>query len=77
MGPIKNLNEKDANETHKVVSMIGAEPFQQALEEGADIVIAGRSSDAAIYAALPLMRGADPGLSWHCLLYTSPSQRDH
>lgn len=65
LGPIKNLNEKDANETHKVVSMIGAEPFQQALEEGADIVIAGRSSDAAIYAALPLMRGADPGLSWH------------
>ena len=56
IGPIKNVNEHDANETHKVVSMIGAEPFQQALEEGAEIVIAGRSSDAAIYAALPLMR---------------------
>ena len=65
LGPIKNVSEHDANETHRVVSMIGAEPFQEALEEGADIVIAGRSSDAAIYAALPLMKGADPGLSWH------------
>ena len=45
--------------------MMGAEPFQEALMAGAQIVIAGRSSDAAIYASVPLNLGADPGLAWH------------
>ena len=41
--------------------MMGPEPFQKALEDGADVVIAGRASDAAIYAAIPLMQGPMPG----------------
>jgi len=65
LGPIKDLTQKDAEETHRVVSMIGAEPFQEAIEAGAQVVIAGRSSDAAIYAAVPLRLGAHPGLAWH------------
>lgn len=65
LGPIAPLTAADADETHRVVAMIGAEPFQEALQAGADIVIAGRSSDAAIYAAIPLRLGADPGLAWH------------
>ena len=65
LGPIAPLTDATVDETHRVVAMIGAEPYAHALEAGADIVIAGRSSDAAIYAAIPLMRGADPGLAWH------------
>lgn len=50
--------------TH-VVGMMGAEPFIRALEAGADVVLAGRASDTAIFAALPLMRGFPAGLAWH------------
>lgn len=65
LGPIAELTEEEIDRSHRVVAMMGPEPYQKALEEGADVVIAGRSSDAAIYAAIPLMRGADPGLAWH------------
>lgn len=37
----------------RIVGMMGAEPFTRALEAGADVVIAGRASDTAIFAALP------------------------
>ena len=65
LGPIAPLTSDDADTSHRVVAMMGVEPFQEALEAGAQIVIAGRSSDAAIYASVPLRIGADPGLSWH------------
>jgi hypothetical protein len=65
LGPIGELTEEEIERSHRVVAMMGPEPFQQALEDGADVVIAGRASDAAIYAAIPLMRGAEPGLAWH------------
>jgi hypothetical protein len=35
--------------------MMGVEPIQQALRSGAQIVVAGRSSDTSIFAALPLL----------------------
>jgi hypothetical protein len=44
---------------------MGPEPYQQALADGADIIIAGRSSDAAVYAAVPLDRGIPPEIAWH------------
>lgn len=48
-----------------VVAMSGHEPFAQAIRAGADIVLAGRSSDAAVVASVPLMLGAPAGPSWH------------
>ncbi|MEU4932594.1 acyclic terpene utilization AtuA family protein [Streptomyces yokosukanensis] len=48
-----------------VVGMMGVEPIQQALRDGAQVVLAGRASDTALYAAYPHMHGADPGLTWH------------
>jgi hypothetical protein len=48
-----------------IVGMMGAEPFQRALEGGAEVIIAGRASDTAIFAALPIMRGLPEGLAWH------------
>ena len=50
--------------TH-IVGMMGAEPFIRALDAGADVVIAGRASDTAIFAAVPLMLGFPPGPAWH------------
>jgi hypothetical protein len=36
-----------------------------ALAEGVDFVLAGRCSDTALYAAMPLMHGFPAGLAWH------------
>ncbi|MCK4795303.1 MAG: acyclic terpene utilization AtuA family protein, partial [Desulfobacteraceae bacterium] len=65
MGPNLVLTEKDIDETVRFVGQMGAEPLIKALNMGAEVILAGRSSDPAIYAALPLMKGYDPGLVWH------------
>lgn len=49
----------------RIVGQMGTEPFARALEQGADVVLAGRACDTAIYAALPIARGFDPGLALH------------
>jgi len=50
--------------TH-IVALAGIEQITAALDTGADIVIAGRTTDTAIIAALPIQRRVDPGLAWH------------
>jgi hypothetical protein len=45
--------------------MMGVEPIQAALATGADLVLAGRASDSALYAAMPITRGFPEGLAWH------------
>ncbi len=65
LGPIDDMTPETIDETHRVVAMMGVEPFQAALADGAQVVIAGRATDASIYSAIPLMRGHDPGLVWH------------
>lgn len=65
MGPNLNLTEKDIDESIRIVGQMGTQPLIKALSKGADVIMAGRSSDAAIYAALPLKEGCTPGLTWH------------
>ncbi len=48
-----------------IVALAGAEQINAALATGADIVIAGRTTDTAIIAALPIARGVDAGVAWH------------
>lgn len=48
-----------------IVALAGAEQVQAALNTGADIVIAGRTTDTAIISALPLARGCHAGGAWH------------
>ncbi|ODT60239.1 MULTISPECIES: acyclic terpene utilization AtuA family protein [Paracoccus] len=48
-----------------IVALAGAEQIQAALATGADIVIAGRTTDTATIAALPLSRGDAAGGVWH------------
>jgi hypothetical protein len=49
-----------------IVAQMGVEPFIKALDAGAEVVIAGRACDDVIFAAMPIMKGYDPGLSLHC-----------
>ena len=48
-----------------IVALAGAEQMQAAIDTGADVVLAGRTTDTATIAALPLVRGAHAGGAWH------------
>ena len=48
-----------------IVAQMGHEPIVQALEQGADVIIAGRACDDSVIAAFPIWKGADPGLAIH------------
>lgn len=65
LGEVEPLTENRIDNLTAVVGMMGAEPYIEALERAADVIIAGRSTDPAIFAAVPLLMGADPGLAWH------------
>lgn len=59
------LTRADVEQSSHIVGQIGTEPYIAAFEKGAQVVIAGRSCDTAIYAAYPIWRGHDPGLALH------------
>lgn len=68
VAPLPHAPEISADLVHStthIVALAGAEQIAAALETGADIVIAGRTTDTAIIAALPLMRGDHAGAAWH------------
>ncbi len=44
---------------------MGHEPIADALDDGADIVLAGRATDTALIAAVALQRGMPAGPVWH------------
>jgi len=64
-GPVPALEECDVDAAVRLVGQMGWEPIAAALEAGADVVLAGRASDPALFAALPIARGHDPGLALH------------
>lgn len=60
-----DLNEEKINNLTRIVGQMGPEPYIQALKKGAQVIIAGRSSDTSIYAAVPIMKGLNTGSVWH------------
>jgi len=66
LGAPKNLTVEDVERSKVIVAQMGIEPFMQALDKDVDVIVAGRACDDAIFAALPIKRGFDPGLVWHC-----------
>ena len=60
-----SIDESTFAQPGHIVAMAGAEPIQEALDAGADVVLAGRTSDAALFAAIPLARGFEPGPVWN------------
>ena len=63
--PAPNLNVHILDNLSHVVALAGAEQVIEAINTGADIILAGRTTDTAIISALPLMNGVDPGSAWH------------
>ncbi|MBM6405159.1 acyclic terpene utilization AtuA family protein [Phycicoccus sp. CSK15P-2] len=69
--PLGELQVGTLESCAHIVAMMGHEPIAAALEElgeagtGARVVLAGRATDTALAAALPLMRGMPAGPTWH------------
>ena len=63
--PAPSFDEGTIDRADRIVAQMGAEPFMKALADGAEVILAGRSSDTSIYAALPLLEGMPPGPVWH------------
>ncbi len=63
--PAPEIDEALIHSCTNIVALAGAEQIAAALATGADIVIAGRTTDTAIIAALPLVQGCHPGGAWH------------
>ena len=63
--PAPTLNVHLLDDLSHVVALAGAEQVIEAINTGADIILAGRTTDTAIISALPLMNGVDPGSAWH------------
>ena len=64
-GPVHELTEEQVRSCARIVGQMGCGPLIEALEGGAQVVIAGRCCDAAIFAAEPIRRGFDAGLALH------------
>ncbi|MFC5803083.1 acyclic terpene utilization AtuA family protein [Streptomyces formicae] len=62
LGPLEAATLEDC--TH-IVGMMGHEPIADAIRAGAQVVLAGRATDTAVAAAVPLMLGMPPGPTWH------------
>jgi len=51
------LTESELDATQRIVAMAGVHPFIRLLEQGADVVIGGRSSDSCVFAAPAIHHG--------------------
>ena len=63
--PAPELSEQDLDTTVRVVAQMGVEPFVRALNMGADVIVAGRAYDPAVFAAFAVRQGYDRGLAIH------------
>lgn len=64
-GTVPALTEDELDRATGIVAQMGVEPFQRAIQMGAEVVIAGRSCDTSMFAAIPLMKGYDKGLTMY------------
>ncbi len=62
---VKELTKERLDETSGIVAQMGHEPIIEALKNGADIIICGRSYDPSPFAAVAIYHGFDPALSYH------------
>lgn len=59
------LTFEQLEETDRIVAVAGVHPFIKALEMGADVIIGGRSSDCAVFAAPAIRDGFPEDLSYY------------
>lgn len=65
LGAFSDLTQETVMEATTILAQMGVEPIIKALETGADVILAGRACDDAIFAAYPIWKGCDHGLALH------------
>jgi hypothetical protein len=65
LAPLGPLTAETLDSCIHIVGMMGHEPIANAILAGAQVVLAGRATDTAVSAAVPLMFGMPPGPTWH------------
>jgi hypothetical protein len=65
LGAAGPLQTETIDRAVRIVGMMGPEPYLEALGQGAQIILAGRSTDPAPWAALAMHRGLPPAPSWY------------
>lgn len=63
--PAPEITEDEINNSTRIVGQMGDEPFIKALEEGAQVILAGRAYDPSVFSALAVKNGYDKGLALH------------
>ena len=64
-GPAPEMTEEKVRACSRIVAQMGTEPIIRALDQGAQVIVAGRCCDTAIFAAPAIRQGFDPGLALH------------
>ncbi len=60
-----NLTFEELDKTERIVAVAGVHPYIKALEMGADVIIGGRSSDIAIFAAPAIKEGFPENIAYY------------
>jgi hypothetical protein len=60
-----SLTEQELDQTTRIVAMAGVHPYLKLLERGVDVIIGGRGSDSALFAACALHRGFPENLAYY------------
>ncbi len=63
--PAPEATEEDVENAVRIVGQMGFEPFIKALEAGAQVILAGRAYDPAVFSSLAIKKGYDKGLAIH------------
>lgn len=59
------LTRQTVDEVGPLVAQMGTSPYVAALEAGADVIVAGRSCDSAIFGSYAVWKGFDRGVALH------------
>jgi hypothetical protein len=58
------LDRATLDATHRIVAVAGVHPYIKLLDEGADVIVGGRSSDCALFAAPAIRQGFPEALAY-------------
>lgn len=65
LAPAEELTEAELLASSAIVGQMGEAPFIEALDQGVDLILAGRAYDPSLFAAFAIREGFDRALSLH------------
>ncbi len=60
-----DLTDAQIDDAIRIVGLMGPEPYIKALDDGAQVILAGRSTDPAFWAAVAIRAGIPPAQAWY------------